>query len=118
MATEKSVGEGEVERGAFAIYYREKTAGGYFGLVITEHSYINKEGQASVGQVSVSRDADIEGLKRFSRGGTCERFESDRSDQSCRRQGNLCAGWVGHGSCTDRHALYHHTGRSGLRLTL
>ena len=46
-------------------YYREKTAGGYFGLVITEHSYINKEGQASVGQVSVSRDADIEGLKRL-----------------------------------------------------
>lgn len=64
MATEKSVGEGEVSEG-LCDYYREKTAGGYFGLVITEHSYINKEGQASVGQVSVSRDADIEGLKRL-----------------------------------------------------
>lgn len=64
MATEKSVGEGEVSEGLFD-YYREKTAGGYFGLVITEHSYINKEGQASVGQVSVSRDTDIEGLKRL-----------------------------------------------------
>lgn len=64
MATEKSVGEGEVSQ-ALCDYYDEKTRGGYFGMVITEHSYIDKKGQASVGQVSVSRDADIEGLQRL-----------------------------------------------------
>ena len=64
MATEKSVGEGQVSQ-ALCDYYDEKTAGGYFGLVITEHSYISKEGQASVGQVSLSKDEDVEGLRRL-----------------------------------------------------
>lgn len=64
MATEKSEGEGKVSP-ALLDYYREKTAGGHIGLVITEHSYIAKEGQASVGQVSFSRDDDVEGLARL-----------------------------------------------------
>lgn len=64
MATEKSVGEGEVSQ-ALCEYYDEKTKGGYFGLVITEHSYINKVGQASVGQVSLSKDEDVPGLKKL-----------------------------------------------------
>lgn len=61
MATEKAEGEGRVSP-ALIEYYREKTAGGHIGLVITEHSYIAKEGQASPGQVSFAHDDDIEGL--------------------------------------------------------
>lgn len=64
MATEKSIGEGRVSQ-ALCDYYDEKTSGGYFGLVIAEHSYINKEGQASVGQVSLASDDAVEGLKRL-----------------------------------------------------
>ena len=64
MATEKSIGEGEVSQ-ALCDYYDEKTKGGYFGLVVTEHSYINKIGQASVGQVSLSKDEDIPGLRKL-----------------------------------------------------
>lgn len=64
MATEKSIGEGEVSQ-ALCDYYDEKTKGGYFGLVVTEHSYINKIGQASAGQVSLSKDEDIPGLRKL-----------------------------------------------------
>lgn len=44
-------------------YYDEKSKGGYIGLIITEHGYVSKEGMADSGQVSISRDSDIEGLK-------------------------------------------------------
>lgn len=44
-------------------YYQEKSAGGYIGLIITEHSYVNPQGIANPGQVSIARDSDIEGLK-------------------------------------------------------
>ena len=64
MATEKSEGQGKVSD-ALCEYYNEKTKGGYFGLVVAEHSYISKEGQASKGQVSFSSDDDIPGLKRL-----------------------------------------------------
>ena len=64
MATEKSEGQGKVSN-ALCEYYNEKTKGGYFGLVVAEHSYISKEGQASKGQVSFSSDDDIPGLKRL-----------------------------------------------------
>lgn len=46
-------------------YYSEKSAGGYIGLIITEHSYVSKEGMSDPGQVSVSRDQDIDGLKQL-----------------------------------------------------
>ncbi len=64
MATEKSEGQGKASN-ALCEYYDEKTKGGYFGLVVAEHSYISKEGQASKGQVSFSSDDDIPGLKRL-----------------------------------------------------
>lgn len=64
MATEKSQGEGQVSQ-SLCDYYHEKTEGGFFGLVITEHSYISKEGQASVGQVSLSKDEDVNGLRKL-----------------------------------------------------
>lgn len=46
-------------------YYDARTAGGYLGLVITEHSYISPEGKASANQVSISKDEDVEGLSRL-----------------------------------------------------
>lgn len=64
MATEKSLNGGIVGQ-ALCDYYDEKTQGGYFGLVITEHSYISMEGKASPSQISLSKDEDIEGLRRL-----------------------------------------------------
>ena len=40
MATEKAAEQGRVSD-ALCRYYDEKTKGGYFGLVVAEHSYIN-----------------------------------------------------------------------------
>ncbi len=64
MATSKAGDDGRVNQ-AILDYYEEKSAGGYIGLIITEHSYIAIEGKAGRGQVSVSDDEDIEGLKRL-----------------------------------------------------
>ena len=64
MATEKSEGEGRVSQ-ALLNYYDEKTKSGYFGLVVTEHSYICEEGKASVHQVSFARDEDVPGLAKL-----------------------------------------------------
>ena len=64
MATEKSEGEGKVSQ-ALLNYYDEKTKGGYFGLVVTEHSYICEEGKASVHQVSFAHDEDVVGLAKL-----------------------------------------------------
>ena len=64
MATAKADAEGHVTK-ELLDYYDERTRGGYIGLVITEHSYISPEGKASEGQVSVSRDDDVEGLSRL-----------------------------------------------------
>ncbi len=64
MATEKSEGEGKVSQ-ALLSYYDEKTKGGYFGLVVTEHSYICEEGKASVHQVSFAHDEDVPGLAKL-----------------------------------------------------
>ncbi len=66
MATEKSEGEGWVSQ-ALLDYYDEKTKGGYFGLVVTEHSYICEEGKASVHQVSFARNEDVPGLAKLAR---------------------------------------------------
>ena len=64
MATEKAAEQGRVSD-ALCRYYDEKTKGGYFGLVVAEHSYINEEGQASKGQVSFSCDDDVPGLRKL-----------------------------------------------------
>ena len=64
MATEKA-GEGGSVPEALCQYYAEKTRGGYIGLVFTEHSYVSPEGKASPGQVSISRDEDVDGLRRL-----------------------------------------------------
>ena len=63
MATSKA-NDGAVSD-AILSYYDEKSKGGYIGLVITEHSYVNRQGMAHAGQMSISRDHDIEGLKQL-----------------------------------------------------
>lgn len=64
MATAKSSENGEVTA-QLCDYYGEKTAGGYIGLVITEHSYVSMEGKASKGQLSIADDSTVEGLRRL-----------------------------------------------------
>lgn len=63
MATEKS-GEGGAVTEQLCAYYGEKSAGGYIGLIITEHSFVNPEGRASKGQLSIAKDSDIAGLAK------------------------------------------------------
>ena len=63
MATEQSEDGAVTQR--LLDYYDEKTKGGYIGLVITEHAFIRQDGKAGKGQLSISRDSDIEGLKKL-----------------------------------------------------
>ncbi|MGH4120774.1 NADH:flavin oxidoreductase [Clostridium sp.] len=66
MATSKSQDDGKVSEDILN-YYKEKSEGGYISLIIIEHSFINKAGKASNGQLSVSNDNDIEGLKKLAK---------------------------------------------------
>jgi NADPH2 dehydrogenase len=66
MATAKSQGDGKVSQDILD-YYKEKSEGGYISLIIIEHSFINQQGKASNGQLSISQDSDIEGLKKLAK---------------------------------------------------
>lgn len=46
-------------------YYDARTKGGHVGMVVIEHSYIRKDGQASPKQISVASDEMIPGLTRL-----------------------------------------------------
>ena len=46
-------------------HYDEKTRNGCIGLVVTEYAYISPDGITKPGQMSLSRDADIEGQRRL-----------------------------------------------------
>lgn len=65
MATSKSEGDGKLSKGILD-YYEEKSKGGHIGLIIIEHSFINKEGKASNNQLSIADDSVIENLKQLS----------------------------------------------------
>lgn len=64
MATAKSE-DGRVNQ-AILDYYKEKSKGGYFSLIIIEHSFISPEGKAHPGQLSVAEDSTIKGLQGLS----------------------------------------------------
>lgn len=64
MATAKAGKDGEISNDV-CTYYDEKTKGGWIGLVICEHSFVMQEGKAGTGQVSISKDEDLEGLRRL-----------------------------------------------------
>lgn len=64
MATAKASPAGKVTN-ELCEYYEEKSKGGYFGLIITEHSFISRQGKAHKGQVSISMDSDIKELEKI-----------------------------------------------------
>lgn len=64
MASGKSTSNGGVTE-ELCSYYDEITRGGYFGLVIVEHSFVNEEGRAGQKQMSIAQNSDIEGLSRL-----------------------------------------------------
>lgn len=64
MATSKSSTDGKATQELFD-YYDEKSKGGYIGLIITEHAYVTLEGKASIGQLSISDNSNIEPLKKL-----------------------------------------------------
>ncbi len=64
MATAKALTDGHVTPEMLA-YYQEKSAGGYIGLVIIEHSYVSPEGKAHERQLSAADDAVIDGLMKL-----------------------------------------------------
>ena len=64
MAISKADERGMATDPTFA-YYNEKSAGGYIGLLIVEHSYVSPEGKAHKGQLSISKDEDLAGLERI-----------------------------------------------------
>lgn len=64
MATSKATDEGQVTE-QICNYYQEKSLGGYIGLIITEHSYVNLEGKAGKGQISIADDNDLDGLRKL-----------------------------------------------------
>lgn len=64
MATSKATEEGQITK-QICDYYYEKSFGGYIGLIITEHSYVNRKGKAGKGQISIADDRDINGLKEL-----------------------------------------------------
>lgn len=61
MATSKAEADGKVSP-AILDYYQEKSAGGYFSLIIIEHSFVQQAGKASKNQLSVAEDSVIDGL--------------------------------------------------------
>lgn len=63
MASEKS--EGGQVTDALCDYYREIVKDKATGLVILEHSYVEIDGKASQGQLSIADDSVIEGLKKL-----------------------------------------------------
>jgi 2,4-dienoyl-CoA reductase-like NADH-dependent reductase (Old Yellow Enzyme family) len=64
MATGKALPGGHVSPEMLA-YYKEKSAGGYIGLVIIEHGHVSLEGKASERQLSVADDSAINGLREL-----------------------------------------------------
>lgn len=64
MATSKAQADGSMSD-ALLDYYDEKSRGGAFGLIITEHCYVTRQGMNRVGQPSIADDGTIEGWKRL-----------------------------------------------------
>ncbi|WP_312518185.1 NADH:flavin oxidoreductase [Anaerospora sp.] len=65
MATSKAEEDGKVSPDILN-YYNEKSAGGYIGLIIIEHSFIQQAGKASHNQLSIADDSVIEKLTELS----------------------------------------------------
>jgi 2,4-dienoyl-CoA reductase-like NADH-dependent reductase (Old Yellow Enzyme family) len=64
MATAKS-DENDFVTEAACAYYGQRARYGKIGLIITEHSYVDLQGKAHPGQMSVATDAAIPGFQRL-----------------------------------------------------
>ncbi len=64
MATAKPSEDGGVSQ-AVLDYYQEKSKGGYFSLIIIEHSFVSREGKAHKNQLSVDNDQMVGGLRNL-----------------------------------------------------
>lgn len=64
MASGKPNEDGTVSQ-VLLDYYKDKSQQGALGLVIVEHSYVSPEGRAHTGQMSVSKDEDLPGMKQL-----------------------------------------------------
>lgn len=64
MATRSAQTDGKISQ-KILDYYKEKSDGGYFSLIITEHNFVAPLGRADEHQVSIASDSDIEGLSRL-----------------------------------------------------
>jgi NADPH2 dehydrogenase len=62
MATEGAE-DGKVTK-KIVDHYAQFTKGGYFGIVVTGHTYVSDDGKYSEGQVSSAHDDDVEGLAK------------------------------------------------------
>jgi 2,4-dienoyl-CoA reductase-like NADH-dependent reductase (Old Yellow Enzyme family) len=67
MATARAASDGKVTPGLLE-YYAEKSAGGYLGLIIIEHSYVRPDGKARENQLSAADDSAIAGLHELAAG--------------------------------------------------
>jgi 2,4-dienoyl-CoA reductase-like NADH-dependent reductase (Old Yellow Enzyme family) len=65
MATSKAGAKGEITP-ALLQYYDEKTRGGYFGMVITEHAFVSINGKSNFNQISSAENSMISGLCQLS----------------------------------------------------
>lgn len=64
IATYQATGDGWVTEPMLE-YYGARAKGGYIGLIVTEHSFITKQGKAKAKQLSLASDIAVEGLKRL-----------------------------------------------------
>ncbi|MDF2871908.1 MAG: NADH:flavin oxidoreductase [Anaerocolumna sp.] len=65
MATSKAGAQGEITP-TLLQYYDEKTHGGYFGMVITEHTFVSTDGKSNFNQISSADNSMLSGLCQLS----------------------------------------------------
>lgn len=46
-------------------FINDRTCGGHIGMVIVEHSYVREDGKVDDGQISASKEGDVEGLAKL-----------------------------------------------------
>ncbi|MSA00852.1 NADH:flavin oxidoreductase [Lactonifactor sp. BIOML-A3] len=64
MATAKSQADGTITQDVLD-YYRQRSQGGYIGMIIVEHSYISPQGKATAHQMGIHSDDCLPGLRQL-----------------------------------------------------
>ncbi len=76
-------------------FYTDRCGSGHIGLVITEHSYVTKQGKASANQLAIDDDSCIEGMSRLT--------------ESIKKSGSLVFAQLSHAGSRTSHDI---TGQS------